>query len=195
MLLNINNRLDSLPRTITNRVPLRPCRKRPSTLTGVPIPLLHERRILFNLTHIQPLQRLQQTFPILLLIPQLALHHCLRNEHDIPQLRPIRPPYEKTLFGDPHTIRADVHVTFVGFGLGSFDDVADDGVHHHVNGREILVPGVIVFVFDLVVDDIEGHATEGWEGAVFVGSEDDVGEFEEGRVWNVEVGRGYCVPD
>ena len=61
MLLNVNHRLDGLSCAITDRIPLSSCRERPSTLTRMPIAVFHERRILLNLTLIQPLQRHQQT--------------------------------------------------------------------------------------------------------------------------------------
>ena len=194
MFLDVQHRLQSLARTIADRIPLRLRTERPRSFRRMPVRARVVFWVLPNLAPIQPSQNLQRALPKLVLLSQTGLDERLAHEPDVPQLAPVRPAHHHPLRADPHELAPRAAVQFVRLALRTVDDGADDEVHHLRDGPERLVRRVLVLHHDELVALGERGAAQGRDGAGLVGVEDVQDEIVNRAVGQVEVDGGDVVP-
>lgn len=194
MFLNIQDRLETLARTIADSVPLRARAERPGAFRRVPIRRRMMLRILHKLRMIKPPQHAEQALPVLRVVREARLDERLRRERDVPQLAAVRPGHHHALRADPHEGLAGLAVEPVRLALGAVDDGAHDEVHHLRDGPQGLVRRVLVLHHDELVALVQRGAAERWDGAGLVRVDEVQGRVVERGVRHVEVDLGDIAP-
>lgn len=148
IVLDIQCRLQTLTRAITNSVALLLRAEWPRPLRRMPILVLVVHGVLPNLTLLQPSEGLDQRVSILLLVCEPALHERLTHERDIPKLTPVRSTHHHPLGTNPHEVQPSELVHLICVRLGPFDVRATDEVEHLADGAECLVTSVLILFTD-----------------------------------------------
>ena len=130
MVLDVQNRLETLTSTVADRVSLGPCREWPRTLRRMSVRTLEVSRMVLDLSHLKPLEGFNQAFRVLGLLSETALDKSLRDEGDVPELAAIGARHHHAVCPDPHEVVTRVHVQFVRGALRPVNMRTHDEVHH-----------------------------------------------------------------
>jgi hypothetical protein len=150
-------------------------------------------RVLADLTTVEPLQSLDQTWLIILIVGQSGFNQSLSDEAYVPQLAAISATHHHAFPSKPHKVPSFLLVAFVGITLRALNVEACDQVHHLGDRAKRLISGVLILIDDEPIRVFQSGIAERRDSALFVCTKDHGNEVEQLAVRRVEIRFGDII--